>query len=82
MEPTVRNPRVESAIGSELLEARFSADDSRAPAGQFPPEIQSPGTEFLDAETGAGNPPQAILIVCRDRERGKWARADFEPEAV
>ena len=51
MEPTVRSARLESAIGWEAAQARLSANDSRVPAGQFRPEIQSPGTEFLDAET-------------------------------
>ena len=53
MGTTVRNPRIESAIGLELLEARLSADDSRTPASQLPSQIQSRGTEFLGAETGS-----------------------------
>ncbi len=35
MEPTVRNPRIESAIGCRSCSKPASAGDSRAPAGQF-----------------------------------------------
>ena len=51
-----------------VLEPRFSADDSRAPADQFPPEIRSPGTEFLDAETGGQKSTRETVIVGGDRD--------------
>jgi hypothetical protein len=59
MEPTVRNPRIESALA---LEAAWSSPLGGRPAGQFRPEIQSPGTEFLDAETGAQKSPVRRLM--------------------
>ena len=52
-----------------LFEPRFSADAIPAPAGQFRPEIQSPGTEFLDAETRGQESTRETVIVGRDRER-------------
>src|SRR6266436_4064775 len=61
MGPTVRNPRIKSAIGSE------AGHDSRAPPGL---EIQLPGTEFLDAETGAKKIHPRDRHVGRDR--GTW----------
>jgi hypothetical protein len=48
-----------------MLEARLSADD-------FPsavrPEIQSPGTEFLDAETGGRKSTRETVNVGGDRD--------------
>jgi site-specific DNA recombinase len=37
--------------------------------GQFRPEIQSPGTEFLDAETGGQKSTRETVIVGRDPDR-------------
>jgi len=63
MEPTVRNPRIESAIGSEAARSPLlGRPNSRAPAGQLPSEIQSPGTEFLDAETGGQESTRGSLV--------------------
>ena len=74
MEPTVRRARIESAIVSEpARSALLGRPNSRPPAGQFRPEIQAPGTEFLDAETGGQKTARETLMVGRDRERGKWA---------
>src|SRR6266446_4051435 len=67
MEPAVRSARIESAIGSAA--ARSALPNSRAPAGQFRPEIQSLGTEFLDAETGGQKSARETVNVGRDRER-------------
>src|SRR5260370_20523592 len=50
----------------------FSADDSQVPAGQVPAEIQSAGTEFLDAETGGRESVRETIIVGRDRELKNW----------
>ena len=53
MEPTIRNPRIESAIGSEnrsKLPSRQAIPKRRLPSSA--PKFKSPGTEFLDAETG------------------------------
>jgi hypothetical protein len=36
---------------SQAARSPLFTDDSRAPAGLFPSENQSPGREFLDAET-------------------------------
>src|SRR5258707_15666496 len=57
--------------GWKLLEARFSAADSRTPAGQLPSQIQSRGTEFLDAETGGQKSTRQTVMVGRDPERSK-----------
>src|SRR5258705_12263049 len=46
---------------------------SRAPAGQLPSEIQSPGTEFWMQRPEAKNPPERPLLSAETRERGKWA---------
>jgi hypothetical protein len=45
------------------------ASSPRSPAGQFRPAIRSPGTEFLDAETGGRKSTRETVIVGRDRER-------------
>src|SRR5258705_6707918 len=47
---------------------------SRAPAGQLPSEIQSPGTEFLDAETGGQIAAEQIIRRLKSgrRERNFW----------
>src|SRR5450759_1428446 len=74
MEPTVRRARIESAIVFEpARSALLGRPNSRPPAGQFRPEIQAPGTEFLDAETGGQKTTPETLMVGRDWERGKWA---------
>src|SRR6202165_5566848 len=51
-----------SAAGNGIFCCRLSADDSRTLAGQLPSQIQSRGTEFLDAETGGQNPPERPLF--------------------
>src|SRR5882762_11618828 len=66
MEPTVRNPRIESAIGSEA--ARSSLFRKRYPGCR--PQIQSPGTEFLDAETGGQKSALETADAHRDRKSG------------
>jgi site-specific DNA recombinase len=73
MEPTVRNPRIESALASEAARSSPLGAISRAPAGQFRPEIQSPGTEFLDAETGGQKSPVRRLMSA---ETGNVEAAD------
>src|SRR6266404_1961145 len=70
MGTTVRNARIESPIGfPKLLEALFSAGEPRAPAGQFRPEIRSPGTEFLGAETGPTRHCCALMARCPETKR-------------
>src|ERR1700694_2539956 len=63
-----------SAAGNGIFCCRLSADDSRTLAGQLPSQIQSRGTEFLDAETGGQNPPERPLLetakVTGDRKSG------------
>jgi hypothetical protein len=70
MEPTVRNPRIEPAIDSGAARSSpLTKSDSRAPAGQFRPKIQSPGTEFLDAETGPTRHCCALMARCPETKR-------------
>src|SRR5438552_1343159 len=70
MAPTVRNPRIESTIGFRSCSNSLpGTPNSRAPAVQFRPEIRSPGTEFLDAETGGQKSTRETVIVGRDRQR-------------
>src|SRR5258708_22447926 len=70
MEPAVRNPRIESAIG---LDADISADPIPERRLVSRPESLPPGTEFLDAETGGQKSTLETVIVRRDRERSKQA---------
>ena len=69
MEPTVRNARIEPAIGPDA--ARSSLLGTPTPERELvvPSEIQSPGTEFLDAETGGQESTRETVNVARDRER-------------
>src|SRR6267378_3831266 len=68
MEPTVRNPRIESAIGSKnrsKLPSRQAIPKRRLPSSA--PKFKSPGTEFLGAETGGKNPPKRPLLSAETR---------------
>ena len=56
-------PRIESAIGSDAARSSLSADDPRAPAGQFRLKIKSPGPEFLGAETGGQESTRETSIL-------------------
>src|SRR5437588_4225245 len=67
MAPTVRNPGIESTIGFQSCSNSLpGTPNSGAPAGQFRPEIRSPGTEFLDAETGGQKSTRETVILAED----------------
>jgi hypothetical protein len=74
MEPAIRSPRTESAIitatarNGIFLPPRIP--DFQAAERSFALEIQLPGTEFLDAETGGQKSAAETADVYRDRRSG------------
>src|SRR5438105_3904900 len=69
MAPTVRNPRVESTIGSDAARSSHLSRQSPSAGWSVPSRNSVAGTEFLDAETGGQKSTRETLIVGRDRER-------------
>src|SRR6266446_3634874 len=62
MEPTVRSPRIKSAIGSDAAEARISADNLPSAGWSVVPKPCRRERKFWMQRPGAKNPPERALL--------------------